>query len=109
MVVLPFVHPGDEVGVQSAAWVPVHLLYFGALAVTLLVLVGTFARQLQQAGRLGVAAFPVAFFGAGILLAVGGPIVAFSPPIGILAVPVVGYALSGSGLAWLGYALWHGA
>jgi len=77
MVVLPFVHPGDEVGVQSAAWVPVHLLYFGALAVTLLVLVGTLARQLQQAGRLGVAGLPVAFFGAGILLAVDGPIIAF--------------------------------
>jgi hypothetical protein len=45
---------------------------------------------------------------AGILLAVGGPIVAFSPPIGILPVLIVGHALFGSGLAWLGYALWHG-
>ena len=43
--------------------------------------------------------------GAGVLLAVGGPIVAFSPPIGILAVLVVGHALFGAGLAWLGYAL----
>ncbi len=60
----------------------------------------------RQTGRGRV---PVAFFGAGILLAVGGSIIAFSPPIGILAVLVVGHALFGSGLACLGYALWHGA
>ena len=163
MVVLPCVHPSDEVGVRSAAWVPVHLLYFAALAVVLLVLVGILARQLQRAGRLGVVGFLVAFagtammllerrehlfspvFGVGtplglwelisaslifsvgyvllgiaipradvlprsavILLAVGGPIVAFAPPIGILPVLIVGHALFGSGLAWLGYALWHG-
>ncbi len=164
MVVLPFVHPSDEVGMRSAAWVPVHLLYFAALALMLLVLVGIFARQLQRAGWLGVAGFLVAFFGttmmllegrehlfspdfgvgtplglwelilaslifsvgyillgvaiaragvlprgAGILLAIGGPIVAFSPPIGILAVLVVGHALFSLGLAWSGYALWTGA
>jgi hypothetical protein len=161
VVVLPFVHPSDDVGVQSAAWVPVHLLYFAALAVVLLVLVGILARQLQRARRLGVAGFLVAFVGtalmllegrehlfspdfgvgtplglwelisaslvfsvgyvllgiaivragvlprgSGILLAVGGPIVAFSPPIGILVVLVVGHALFGLGLAWSGYALW---
>src|SRR5215208_2150845 len=36
MFVLPFVH-------QSVAWVPVHLLYFTAQTVILLVLVGIFA------------------------------------------------------------------
>ena len=163
MVVLPFLHPSDDVGVQSAAWVPVHLLYFAALTVMLLVLVGILARQLQRAGRLGVAGFQVAFVGtammllegrehlfspdfgvgtplglwelisaslifsvgyvllsvaiarasvlprgAGILLAVGGPMVAFSPPIGIPAVLVVGHALFGLGLAWSGHALWTG-
>ena len=163
MLLLPFVHPSDEVGVRSAAWVPVHLLYFAALTIILLVLVGIFARQLQQAGGLGVAGFLTAFAGtamlllegrehlfspdfgsgtplglwelisaslifsvgyillgiaiaragvlprgAGILLAVGGPIVAFSPPIGILPVLVVGHALFGLGLAWSGYALWAG-
>ena len=46
--------------------------------------------------------------GAGILLAVGGPIVAFSPPIGMQAVLIVGHALFGAGLAWLGYALRSG-
>ena len=47
--------------------------------------------------------------GAGILLAIGGPIVAFSPPIGVLAVLIVGHALFGLGLVWSGYALWTGA
>ena len=46
--------------------------------------------------------------GTGILLAVGGPVVAFSPPIGIQAVLIVGHTLFGLGLAWAGYALWTG-
>ena len=46
--------------------------------------------------------------GAGILLAVGGPIVAFSPPIGVLAVEIVGHALFGLGLLWVGYVLSSG-
>jgi hypothetical protein len=54
MVLVPFVHPESP---QSAAWVPVHLLYFATLMGILLVLVGIFARQLQRAGRLGVAGF----------------------------------------------------
>ena len=164
MVVLPFVHPSDDLGVQSAAWLPVHLLYFAALMVVLLALVGIFARQLQRAGRLGLAGFLTAFVGtamlllegrehlfspdfgvgtprglpelfvaslvfsicyillgsaivragvlprgAGILLAVGGPIVAFSPPIGVQGVLIVGHVLFGFGFVWLGYALWTGA
>jgi len=161
MVLAPFVHPESP---QSAAWVPVHLVGFAALALIQLALVGIFARQIQRAGRLGVAGFLAAFFGtammllegrehlfshdfgegtpaglwqlvatalifsigyvllgiavvragvlprgAGILLAIGGPIVAFSPPIGILAVLIVGHALFGLGLVWSGYALWTGA
>ncbi len=56
---------------------------------------------------LGVAIFRAGVLprGAGVLLAVGGPIVAFSPPIGILAVLLVGHTLFGAGLAWLGYTL----
>jgi hypothetical protein len=46
--------------------------------------------------------------GAGILVAVGGPIVAFSPPIGVQASDVIGNVLFGLGLVWLGYALWTG-
>jgi hypothetical protein len=161
MVVTPFVHPGSP---QSAAWVPVHLLYFATLMAIQLVLVGIFARQVRRTRILGVAAFLTAFIGtammllegrehlfssdfgqgtpvglwqliaasfvfsvgyillgvtmvragvlprgAGILLAVGGPIVAFSPPIGIQAVLIVGHALFGAGLAWSGYALLSGA
>lgn len=44
--------------------------------------------------------------GAGILLAVSGPVVAFSPPIGIPAVLIVSHTVFGAGLAWAGYALW---
>ena len=33
---------------------------------------------------------------------------AFSSLIWILPMLIVGHALFGSGLAWLGYALWHG-
>src|SRR3990170_1263951 len=71
MIVLPFVHPSDDVGVQRAAWVPVHLLYFAALTVILLALVGIFARQLQRAGRLGVAGFLTAFVGTAMVLLEG--------------------------------------
>jgi hypothetical protein len=46
--------------------------------------------------------------GTGILLAVGGPIIAFSPPIGVLAVEIVGHALFGLGLLWVGYVLLSG-
>ena len=158
IILVPFVHPESP---QSAAWVPVHLLYFATLMSILLVLVAIFARQLQRAGRLGVAGFLTGFVGtammllegrehlfshdfgqgtphglwelilasfifsvgyilvgiavaragvlprgAGILLALGGPIVAFSPPIGVQEVIIIGHTLFGVGLAWIGYALW---
>jgi hypothetical protein len=157
MVLVPFVHPESP---QSAAWVPVHLLYFATLMGILLVLVAIFARQIEHAGRFGVAGFLTAFFGtammllegrehlfshdfgqgtpeglwqlmatalvfsvgyillgvavaragvlprgAGILLAMGAPLVAFSPPIGVQAVIIIGHTLFGVGLAWSGYAL----
>lgn len=160
LVLLPLVHPSSP---QSAAWVPMHLLFFAALIATLLTLVGILLYQLQQAGRLGLAGFFTAFVGTammllegrehlfspdfgqgtprglleliiaslvfsigyillgvaivragvlprgtGILLAVGGPIVAFSPPIGVLAVEIVGHALFGLGLLWVGYVLLSG-
>jgi hypothetical protein len=153
----PLVHPSSS---QSAAWVPMHLLFFAALIATLLSLVGILLYQLQQARRLGFVGFFAAFVGtammllegrehlfspdfgvgtprglleliiaslvfsigyillgvaivragmlprgAGILLAVGGPIVAFSPPIGVLAVEIVGHALFGLGLLRVGYVL----
>jgi hypothetical protein len=40
-----------------------------------------------------------------LLLAVGAPLVAFSPPIGVQAVIIIGHTLFGVGLAWSGYAL----
>jgi hypothetical protein len=43
--------------------------------------------------------------GAGVLLAIGAPLVAFSPPIGVQAVIIIGHTLFGVGFAWSGYAL----
>jgi hypothetical protein len=54
---------------------------------------------------LGVARAGVLPRGAGILLAIGAPLVAFSPPIGIQAVIIIGHTLFGVGFAWSGYAL----
>jgi hypothetical protein len=39
------------------------------------------------------------------LLAIGAPVLAFSPPIGIMAVALVGSVCYGSALLWIGYAL----
>lgn len=163
-IVVPFVHPGDDVGTDSSWWVPVHIVYFLGLMLMQLGLVGILAAQLRQAGRLGVAGFLGAFLGtamilmegrehlfsptfgdtehthglwelvlasavfsvgfialgvavrrarvlpawAGVLLAVGGPVVAFSPPIGLQAVTIAGSLLLGGGLAWIGWRLWAG-
>lgn len=159
-VLSTLLHPSSP---QSAAWVPVHLLFFAGLVATLLALVGIMACQLQRAGRLGVVGFSAAFVGtammlmegrehlfspdfgtgtprgllelivasfifsigyvllgiavarggvlprgAGVLLAVGGPIFAFSPPIGVRTVDIVSSALLGLGLLWVGYVLSFG-
>lgn len=45
----------------------------------------------------------------GILLAVGGPTLAFSPPIGSDVVFLVSATIFGLGYVWLGYALWTDA
>lgn len=71
MVLLPFVHPSDAVGIQSAAWVPVHLAYFAALIAVQLALVGIFVRQLERAGRLGLIGFLTAFVGTAMMLLEG--------------------------------------
>jgi hypothetical protein len=44
---------------------------------------------------------------AGLLLAVGAPLVAFAPPIGVRAVAVAGDLAYGLGLAWIGVWLWR--
>jgi hypothetical protein len=43
--------------------------------------------------------------GAGVLLAIGAPLVAFAPPIGVQAVIIIGHTLFGVGIAWAGFAL----
>jgi hypothetical protein len=64
----PILHPDDP---GSAAWVPVHLLYFVTLIAVLLVLVGVFVRHLSRSRRLGLAGFIVAFVGTSMMLMEG--------------------------------------
>ncbi len=68
VVLSPLVHPSSP---QSAVWVPMHLLFFFALIATLLALVGIFAYQLRQAGRLDLAGFFAAFVGTAMMLMEG--------------------------------------
>ena len=68
MLLAPFLHPDDP---RSAAWVPVHFLYFVTLIAVLLVLVEVFVRQRPQTGRLGSAGFLVAFVGTSMMLMEG--------------------------------------
>lgn len=164
--------PHTPDGYQSSLWVPAHLLPYLAGLLALFGLVGLLARQLREAGRLGVIGFVLAFAGTalslmggreqvfiqpllaarapellapdalaglaqliltslvksvgyillgvaivragvvpwpvGILLAVGGPTLAFSPPIGSDVVFLVTGTIFGLGYAWLGYSLWTG-
>jgi hypothetical protein len=172
IVVYPLLHPAtDAEGYRSAAWVPIHLMGYVGFLLTTFGLIGLLARQLEAAGRLGVAGFVLAFTGTGlvlmegrehtfvlpvlaqqapagvppepaglwflilsaavfsvgyillgiatvragvvprgigVLLALGAPIYAFSPPIDIQVVGVLGGVLFGAGMLWLGYALFAG-
>jgi hypothetical protein len=71
-------HPSSS---KSAAWVPVHLVFFAGLVATLLALVGIMAYQRQQAGRLGLAGFFTAFVGTAMILMEGREHL-FSPDFG---------------------------
>ena len=75
----PLVHPSSP---QSAAWVPMHLLFFAALIATLLALVGILLYQLQQARRLGFVGFFTAFVGTAMMLLEGREHL-FSPDFGV--------------------------
>ena len=68
MMLAPWIHPESP---QSAAWVPVHLLYFATVMAIQLVLIGIFAGQLRRAGRLGVIGFLAAFLGTAMGLLEG--------------------------------------
>ena len=109
-ILSPLLHPSS---LQSAAWVPVHLLFFAALIATLLALVGIFAYQLQQAGRLGLAGFCTAFVGTAMMLMEGREYL-FSPdfgvgtPRGLLELIVASFVFS-IGYILLGIAITRGA
>ena len=63
-------------------------------------------RRIRAVGRRDLPGRRTAARGRRALLAVGGPIVAFlPPPIGILALLIVGHTLFGASLALSGYAL----
>jgi hypothetical protein len=63
-VLFPLLHPNhDAAGYTSWIWVPAHMLPNVGAILVLFGLVGLLARQLERAGRLGVAGFVVAFFG----------------------------------------------
>ncbi len=80
-IIVPFVHPGDDVGVDHAMWVPVHIPYFIGLMLLQLALVGVFAAQLRMAGRLGLVGFLLAFLGTAMMLMAGREHL-FSPDFG---------------------------
>lgn len=63
--------PHTPAGYQSPLWVPAHLLPYLACLLTLFGLVGLLARQLPEAGRLGVVGFVFAFAGTGLRLMEG--------------------------------------
>jgi hypothetical protein len=113
-ILSPLLHPSSP---QSAAWVPMHLLFFAALIVTLLALVGIFAYQLQQAGRLGLTGFFTAFVGTAMMLMEGrehlfSPDFGVGTPRGLLELIVaslvfsIGYIVLGTAITRGGLAAW---
>jgi hypothetical protein len=106
----PLVHPSSP---QSAAWVPMHLLFFAALIATLLALFGILLYQLQQAGRLGLVGFFMAFVGTAMMLLEGrehlfSPDFGVGTPRGLLELIIaslvfsIGYILLGVGIVQAG-------
>lgn len=65
LIVHVVLHPlgVDAVASQSAMWLPAHTIGFIGFVFGMFGLVGLFARQLEAFGRLGVAAFILAFAG----------------------------------------------
>lgn len=109
-----WLHPiGEDIAaVNSPSWVPAHLVYWVSVLLLQLGLVGLYARQVEQTGRLGLLGFVLAFIGTAlvgsILLYVSTvlPLIASeaqaifdqaaTPPIFLLPVFVLGF-----GLGWV--------
>jgi hypothetical protein len=107
-------HPVGEglAAVSSPNWVPAHLIYWVAVMLMQLGLVGVYARQVEQTGWLGLVGFVLAFVGtalvSSILLYVSTalPLIAgeaqtifdqaATPPVFLLPVFVLGF-----GLGWI--------
>ncbi len=72
-------HPVGEslAAVSSPNWVPAHLVYWVSVLLLHLGLVGLYARQAEQTGRLGLVGFVLAFIGTALV----GSILVFASTI----------------------------
>jgi hypothetical protein len=72
-------HPVGEslAAVSSPNWVPAHLVYWVSVLLLHLGLVGLYARQAEQTGRLGLVGFVLAFMGTALV----GSILVFASTI----------------------------
>ena len=70
--VAAFIHPNGEdlAAVSMPAWVPAHLLGFVAVTLMHLGLIGLYARQVEQAGWLGLIGFVLALVGGAFTMVI---------------------------------------
>jgi len=70
--VAAFLHPNGEdlSAVSMPNWVPAHLLGFVSVTVMHLSLIGLYARQVEQAGWLGLVGFVLAFVGGAFAIVI---------------------------------------
>jgi hypothetical protein len=66
------IHPNGEdlAAVSMPTWVPAHLLGFVSVTLIHLSLIGLYARQVEQAGWLGLVAFVLAFVGGAFAMVI---------------------------------------
>jgi hypothetical protein len=70
--VAAFIHPNGEdlAAVNMPNWVPAHLLGFVSVTLMHLSLIGLYARQVEQAGWLGLVGFILAFVGSAFAIVI---------------------------------------
>lgn len=70
--VAAFIHPNGEdlAAVSMPNWVPAHLLAFVSVSLMHLSLIGLYARQVEQAGWLGLVGFLLAFVGGAFAIVI---------------------------------------
>lgn len=101
----------DSMAVTSNAWIIVELVFIVAELLIILGLIGLYARQAQQAGKLGLIAFLVAFTGTVMVSAIEwsaafmGPWLAETAPVEVMEAEPTGLFLAGIFLTSLLFAL----